>query len=74
MGCAALAAFGVVLNRFNVVLTAYAGYREFTYFPSLAEIAVTVGLFVLGILVFDAGARFLPVYGGEPAAKPEAQA
>jgi Ni/Fe-hydrogenase subunit HybB-like protein len=64
LGCAALSAFGVVLNRFNVVLTAYAGYRDFTYFPSLAEIAVTVGLFVLGILVFDAGVRYLPVYGG----------
>jgi len=68
LGCAALAAFGVVLNRFNVVLTAYAGYRDFTYSPSLAEVAVTVGLFVLGVLVFDAGARYLPVYGREPAA------
>jgi Ni/Fe-hydrogenase subunit HybB-like protein len=66
LGCAALAAFGVVLNRFNVVLTAYAGYRDFTYFPSLAEVAVTVGLFTLGVLVFDAGARWLPVYGAAP--------
>jgi Ni/Fe-hydrogenase subunit HybB-like protein len=71
LGCAALAAFGVVLNRFNVVLTAYAGYRDFTYFPSLAEIAVTVGLFVIGVLVFDAGTRFLPVYRAE-APRPEA--
>ena len=66
LGCAALSAFGVVLNRFNVVLTAYAGYRDFTYFPSLAEVAVTVGLFTLGVLVFDAGARWLPVYGAAP--------
>jgi Ni/Fe-hydrogenase subunit HybB-like protein len=65
--CAGLSAFGVVLNRFNVVLTAYAGYKDFTYFPSLAEVAVTVGLFVIGILVFDAGARYLPVYGGAEA-------
>jgi Ni/Fe-hydrogenase subunit HybB-like protein len=72
LGCAALSAFGVVLNRFNVVLTAYAGYRDFTYFPSLAEVAVTVGLLVLGILVFDAGARVLPVYGGSAAPRPEA--
>ena len=72
LGCAALAAFGVVLNRFNVVLTAYAGYRDFTYSPSLAEVAVTVGLFVLGILVFDAGARWLPVYGGAPTTRPQA--
>ena len=72
LGGAALAAFGVVLNRFNVVLTAYAGYRDFTYFPSLTEIALTVGLFVLGILLFDAGARWLPVYAAEPEARPEA--
>jgi Ni/Fe-hydrogenase subunit HybB-like protein len=72
LGCAALSAFGVVLNRFNVVLTAYSGYRDFTYFPSLAEVAVTVGLFVIGILVFDAGARWLPVYATEE--EPQAQA
>jgi Ni/Fe-hydrogenase subunit HybB-like protein len=70
LGCALLSAFGVVLNRFNVVLTAYAGYRDFTYFPSLAEVAVTVGLFVIGILIFDLGARHLPVYEGHGAAGP----
>jgi Ni/Fe-hydrogenase subunit HybB-like protein len=68
LGCALLAAFGVVLNRFNVVLTAYAGYKDFTYFPSVAEVAVTVGLFVIGILIFDLGARHLPVYEGHGAA------
>ena len=55
-------AFGVVLNRFNVSLTAYAGYRDFTYFPSLVEIAVTLGLLALAIVAFDFGARVLPVY------------
>jgi Ni/Fe-hydrogenase subunit HybB-like protein len=71
LGCAALSAFGVVLNRFNVVLTAYAGYRDFSYFPSLAEVAVTLGLLAIGVLVFDAGARWLPVYGSAPAPRPE---
>ncbi|MGA8141073.1 MAG: NrfD/PsrC family molybdoenzyme membrane anchor subunit, partial [Desulfobaccales bacterium] len=33
-----LAAFGVVLNRFNVSLTGYIGYRQFGYFPSVIEI------------------------------------
>jgi Ni/Fe-hydrogenase subunit HybB-like protein len=69
---AGLAAFGVVLNRFNVSLTGYAGYRGFTYFPSFAELAVTAALVVLAVIAFDLGARFLPVYGkplgrvGEP--------
>jgi Ni/Fe-hydrogenase subunit HybB-like protein len=60
---AGLAAFGVVLNRFNVSLTGYAGYRDFSYFPSLAELAVTASLVVLAVMAFDLGARYLPVYG-----------
>lgn len=60
--CAGLAASGVVLNRFNVTMTAFSAYRDFSYFPSIAEIAVTVGLVALGILIFDLGARTLPVY------------
>jgi Ni/Fe-hydrogenase subunit HybB-like protein len=58
-----IAAFGVVLNRFNVSLTGYAGYRDFRYFPSLAELAVTAALLVLAVVAFDLGARYLPVYG-----------
>ena len=63
LGGAGLAAFGVVLNRFNVSLTGYAGYRGFTYFPSFAELAVTAALVVLAVIAFDLGARLLPVYG-----------
>jgi Ni/Fe-hydrogenase subunit HybB-like protein len=57
-----LAAFGVVLNRFNVSLTSYGGYRDFWYFPSAIEIILTIGLVALAILVFDFGMRYLPVY------------
>jgi Ni/Fe-hydrogenase subunit HybB-like protein len=69
---AGLSAAGVALNRFNVALTAYTGWRDFAYFPSALEIAVTVGLVALAIVAFDLGARYLPVYehaGGEPHAK-----
>jgi Ni/Fe-hydrogenase subunit HybB-like protein len=59
---AGLAAFGVVLNRFNVSLTSYGGYRNFWYFPSVIEIVMTVGLVALAILIFDFGMRYLPVY------------
>jgi len=62
LACAGMAAFGVVLNRFNVSLTAYQGFRDFTYFPSVFEIAVTVGLVAVAIVAFDIGARILPVY------------
>jgi Ni/Fe-hydrogenase subunit HybB-like protein len=62
---AGLSAFGVVLNRFNVSLTSYIGYRQFEYFPSMAEILVTAALVAGGILVFDLGMRYLPVYKSE---------
>jgi Ni/Fe-hydrogenase subunit HybB-like protein len=62
---AGLAAFGVVLNRFNVSLTSYGGYREFSYFPSAVEIILTLALIAGGILVFDLGTRYLPIYKSE---------
>ena len=59
---AGLAAFGVVLNRFNVSLTSFGGYRQFSYFPSAIEIILTLSLIAGGILIFDLGTRYLPVY------------
>jgi Ni/Fe-hydrogenase subunit HybB-like protein len=59
---AGIAAFGVVLNRFNVSLTSYGGYREFSYFPSFFEIIITLSLVAGGILLFDFLTRNLPVY------------
>jgi Ni/Fe-hydrogenase subunit HybB-like protein len=61
--CSGLSAFGVVLNRFNVSLTAYGGYADFRYFPSVTEIVVTAALIGAAILAFDLAARYLPVYG-----------
>jgi len=64
--CAAgLSAFGVVLNRFNVSLTSYGGYRQFSYFPSFIEIIITLALIAGGILIFDLGTRYLPLYPSE---------
>jgi len=59
---AGLAAFGVVLNRFNVSLTSYSGYRGVSYFPSLVEILMTLAFIAGGILIFDLATRYLPVY------------
>ncbi len=63
--CAGLAAFGVALNRFNVSLTSYGGYREFTYFPSAMEFFLTIGLIAGGVLLFDFLTKNLPVYHEE---------
>ncbi len=62
---AGLSAFGVVLNRFNVSLTSYGGYREFSYFPSFMEISITLALIAGGVLIFDWGSRYLPIYQSE---------
>jgi len=62
---AGLAAFGVVLNRFNVSLTSYGGYRAFSYFPSPVEIILTLALIAGGVLIFDWGTRYLPIYKSE---------
>jgi Ni/Fe-hydrogenase subunit HybB-like protein len=62
---AGLSAFGVVLNRFNVSLTSYGGYRQFSYFPSFIEIIITLAIVAGGILIFDWGTRYLPVYPSE---------
>ncbi len=62
---AGLAGFGVVLNRFNVSLTSYGGYRQFSYFPSFVEIIITVALIALGIVIFDLGRKLLPIYKSE---------
>jgi len=56
-----LAAFGVVLNRFNVSLIGYIGYRQFGYFPSVIEIVMTAALVAMAILIFDLGMRYLPI-------------
>jgi Ni/Fe-hydrogenase subunit HybB-like protein len=62
---AGLSGFGVVLNRFNVSLTSYGGYRSFSYFPSFIEIIITLALVALGIVIFDLGMRYLPIYKSE---------
>lgn len=50
---------GLILNRFNSSLVFLNG--DF-YFPSAAEIAVSIGLTCLGIIAFDAAVRFLPLF------------
>ncbi len=50
---ASMVIFGVVLNRINVYLVAYNPLYEIeTYFPSVIEIAVTIGLISTLILIY----------------------
>jgi Ni/Fe-hydrogenase subunit HybB-like protein len=50
--------FGVILNRFNV---AFFGQAGAFYFPSWIELAVTVGLISLGLLIYLFGVKNFPV-------------
>lgn len=57
---------GTVLNRFNVNFFAQAGERA-SYFPSIIEILVTVGLVAFMILLYRLAVTYLPVFHEEGA-------
>lgn len=62
-----LVVLGVALNRINVFLVAYRPpYASHAYFPSLAEITFTVGLFAALILAFRFVVIHLPVLTPPP--------
>jgi Ni/Fe-hydrogenase subunit HybB-like protein len=50
---------GLIMNRINTALVFMDGAF---YLPSWQELAVTVGLTCLGIIMFDAAVRFLPMF------------
>lgn len=58
-----LVIFGVVLNRINNFITAYTPSYSLgaTYFPSIGEISVTVGLAALLVLIYRAFVMIFPV-------------
>jgi Ni/Fe-hydrogenase subunit HybB-like protein len=69
---AAMVIGGVALNRINVFLIAYKPlYAEKTYFPSILEIAVTLGLIATLVLVYRFIVMTFPVitvpHGGKQA-------
>jgi Ni/Fe-hydrogenase subunit HybB-like protein len=57
---------GLIINRINTALVFMDGAL---YIPAWSEIAVSIGLTCLGIIIFDAAVRFLPLF---PEPKPEA--
>ncbi len=50
---------GLILNRVNATMIFLNGAF---YIPSWSELAVTVGLTCLGVIIFDAAVRFLPLF------------
>ncbi len=57
-----LVILGVVMNRINNFLIAYnPPYAERSYFPSIGEISVTVGLIAIEILLYRAFVKIFPI-------------
>ena len=57
-----LVIFGVLINRFNNFIIAYnPPYTETSYFPSIGEIAVTIGFAALEILLYRAFVMIFPI-------------
>ena len=66
---------GVALNRIDVFLVAYKPlYPQKTYFPSVFEIMVTVGLICALVLVYRFVVLNFPVITGHPATEPASKA
>ena len=67
---ALLIVLGVAWNRINVFLIAYQPpYAVKSYFPSIFEIAVTVGLISLLMLIYRLAVTYLPVISHPDAAR-----
>ena len=58
---ALLVIIGLVLNRFNVSMLALAMRPGYIYYPSLGEIAISLGLVVVALIVFQIAMRLLPL-------------
>lgn len=73
LGAASLVIAGVILNRINVFLVAYRPrFAAQPYFPSVLEIAVTVGLVSALVLVYRLLVMIFPVVTPDDAPGPSA--
>ncbi len=58
---AGLVILGLIFNRFNVSVLALAMRPGYTYYPHWMEIAISLGLVVVALIVFQIAIRLLPV-------------
>jgi Ni/Fe-hydrogenase subunit HybB-like protein len=57
---------GFALNRMNTAITGLEDWPARTYFPSVIEVLITVGIAAIGFTAFTLIARFLPIFEPEP--------
>jgi Ni/Fe-hydrogenase subunit HybB-like protein len=53
---------GFMLNRLNTATTSFIASSGVNYFPSWAEIAITVALVATGFFIFAMAVRYLPIF------------
>jgi Ni/Fe-hydrogenase subunit HybB-like protein len=66
---AVLVVAGLIINRFNVSVLALAIRPGYSYFPSLMEFAISIGLIVMALLVIQLANRLLPIVPHHEAAE-----
>ena len=54
--------------RLNVYLVAFRPGQNWSYFPAVPELLITLGIIALEIALYIAAVRTLPILSGEPAA------
>lgn len=57
---------GFALNRMNTAITGLEDWPARTYFPSLLEVLITLGIAAVGFTAFSFIARRLPIFAPEP--------
>jgi Ni/Fe-hydrogenase subunit HybB-like protein len=57
---------GFALNRMNTAITGLEDWPTRTYFPSILEILITLGIAAIGFSAFTLMARYLPIFAPEP--------
>ena len=60
--CAATVVGGFLVNRLNVSMTGIAASSGVNYMPSWMEVAITISIVALGMVLFRAATRYLPVF------------
>jgi len=61
---------GFAANRMNTAITGLESWPTRTYFPSLLEILITLGIAAVGFSAFTLMAHYLPIFEPEPAPDP----
>jgi Ni/Fe-hydrogenase subunit HybB-like protein len=62
---------GFAANRMNTAITGLESYPDHTYFPSLIEVLIMLGIAAIGFTAFTLVARYLPIFEPVPAESAE---